>query len=276
MNIVVCVKQVPSSNEQMLDPVTGTVIREGVSSILNPFDAHAVEEAVRLKARTGSGIVSALSMGVPSAMETLRRVVAVGVDIGYLLSDRAFAGADTLATANALSLGVRKIGPFDIIICGRMATDGDTAQVGPMMAEMLDVPHVTDVAAIEEPRINETTLSPLARESERGLILLRMTDDGYERVSVQLPALITVTKEINVPRLPSVTGVLRGRAANITVWNASDIGANTDEIGLRGSATRVVRTERPPKRAGCHMLSGIDEARDLLHAIQPIDRQTDR
>ena len=162
MKIVVCVKQVPATGEQRLDPVTGTVIREGVASILNPFDAYALEEAVRLKERLG-GEITVLSMGVPSAQETLRRALAVGADRAILLSGRAFAGADTLATARALALAIRKLGGADLVLCGRMATDGDTAQVGPMLAELLGIPHAAqhfpgkaggsrrDVAAVHQP-----------------------------------------------------------------------------------------------------------------------------
>lgn len=256
MKITVCVKQVPAANEQRLDPVTGTVIREGVPSILNPFDAYALEEAVRLKGRLG-GEITVLSMGVPSARETLRRALAVGADRAILLSGRAFAGADTLATARALAKAIAKAGGADLVLCGRMATDGDTAQVGPMLAEMLDVPHAADVSEIE------------AIGGGR-VVLTRMTDDGYRREQLPLPALLTVVKEINVPRLPSVTGVLRGQAAEVTVWDAPDIGALPEEIGQRGSRTRVVRTARPAKRAGCRMVDGFAA---LMDAIQGAERK---
>ena len=196
MNIVVCVKQVPASNEARMDPVTNTLMREQVASILNPFDAFAVEEAVRLKARCAGSSVMAISMGVPSAAQTLRGVLAVGVDQAMLLTDRAFAGADTLATANTLASAIGILPQPDLILCGRMATDGDTAQVGPMLAEALGLPHVTDVAEIEQ-------------ISERRAVVRKLTDDGYVRLEVPLPALLSVTKEINVPRLPSIAGVLR-------------------------------------------------------------------
>ena len=256
MKITVCVKQVPAANEQRLDPVTGTVIREGVPSILNPFDAYALEEAVRLKERLG-GEITVLSMGVPSAQETLRRALAVGADRAILLSGRAFAGADTLATARALAKAIGKAGGADLVLCGRMATDGDTAQVGPMLAEMLGVPHAADVSEIE------------AIDGGR-VILTRMTDDGYRREQLPLPALLTVVKEINVPRLPSVTGVLRGQAAEVTVWDAPDVGALPEETGQRGSRTRVVRTARPAKRAGCRMVDGFAA---LMDAIQGAERK---
>ena len=256
MKITVCVKQVPAANEQRLDPVTGTVIREGVPSILNPFDAYALEEAVRLKERLG-GEITVLSMGVPSARETLRRALAVGADRAILLSGRAFAGADTLATARALAKAIGKAGGADLVLCRRMATDGDTAQVGPMLAEMLGVPHAADVSEIEAIDGGRVTLT-------------RMTDDGYRREQLPLPALLTVVKEINVPRLPSVMGVLRGQAAEVTVWDAPDVGALPEETGQRGSRTRVVRTARPAKRAGCRMVDGFAA---LMDAIQGAERK---
>ena len=256
MKITVCVKQVPAANEQRLDPVTGTVIREGVPSILNPFDAYALEEAVRLKERLG-GEITVLSMGVPSARETLRRALAVGADRAILLSGRAFAGADTLATARALAKAIGKAGGADLVLCGRMATDGDTAQVGPMLAEMLGVPHAADVSEIEAIDGGRVTLT-------------RMTDDGYRCEQLPLPALLTVVKEINVPRLPSVMGVLRGQAAEVTVWDAPDVGALPEETGQRGSRTRVVRTARPAKRAGCRMVDGFAA---LMDAIQGAERK---
>jgi len=231
MNICVCVKQVPASNETRLDPVTHTIIREGAEGILNPFDAFAVEEAVRLKARFG-GRVTALSMGIPAAEAMLRRVIAVGADDAVLLTDRAFAGSDTLATARVLARAVGKLGLPDLILCGRMATDGDTAQVGPMLAENLGLPHVSDVAAVES-------------LEDGALTVRRLTDDGYARVRVRLPALLTVLREINVPRLPSIEGVLRGEAAGIAVWDHDSVAMPPEQAGLAGSATRVVRTVRP-------------------------------
>lgn len=252
MKIVVCVKQVPATGEQRLDPVTGTVIREGVASILNPFDAYALEEAVRLKERLG-GEITALSMGVPSAQETLRRALAVGADRAILLSGRAFAGADTLATAQALALAIRKLGGADLVLCGRMATDGDTAQVGPMLAELLGIPHAADVSRVERVEDGRVTLE-------------RMSDDGYRAERLPLPSLLTVVKEINVPRLPSVTGVLRAARAEVTVWDAVDVGASPEDIGQRGSRTRVVRTSRPAKKAGCRMLGGFSALMEALQA----------
>ena len=257
MNIVVCVKQVPASNEARMDPVTNTVMREQVASILNPFDAFAVEEAVRLKARCAGSSVMAISMGVPSAAQTLRGVLAVGVDQAMLLTDRAFAGADTLATANTLASAIGILPQPDLILCGRMATDGDTAQVGPMLAEALGLPHVTDVAEIEQ-------------ISARRAVVRKLTDDGYVRLEVPLPALLSVTKEINVPRLPSIAGVLRSWEAEVQICSALQLGVDPEQVGLAGSETRVVRTMRPDHRVKSEVLTGSvpEQAEALLDRLR--------
>ncbi len=257
MNIVVCVKQVPASNEARMDPVTNTVIRENVESILNPFDAFAVEEAVRLKARCDGSSVMAISMGVPSAAQMLRGVIAVGVDQAMLLTDRAFAGADTWATANALASAIGILPQPDLILCGRMATDGDTAQVGPMLAEVLDIPHVTDVAEIVE-------------AGEHSVVVRKLTDDGYQVLQVPLPALLSVTKEINVPRLPSIAGVLRGAEAEVQICSAAQLGVDPARVGLAGSVTKVVRTMRPDHRVKSEVLEGSvpEQTRALLERLR--------
>ena len=256
MRICVCVKQVPASNETRLDPVTHTIIREGAEAILNPFDAFAVEEAVRLKTRYG-GSVTALRMGIPAAEAMLRRVIAVGADEAVLLTDRAFAGSDTLATARTLASAARKAGPFDLILCGHMATDGNTAQVGPMLAENMGIPHVSDVSAIES--------------VEAGFLTARrLTDDGYARVRTQLPALVTVLKEINIPRLPSVGGVFRGEKAEIIIWNRESLGIAPNETGLSGSATRVVKTVRPDLTVKAEVIEGTpaEQAARLIERLR--------
>jgi electron transfer flavoprotein beta subunit len=242
MNVVVCVKQVPGTNEVKMNKQTNTIIREGVESILNPFDAYALEEGLRIRDNMG-GKVTVLSMGIPSVAEMLRETVALGADEAVLLSDRAFAGADTLATAYALSMGVRKIGSCDLVICGKQATDGDTAQVGPSLAEKLGVPHTTYVRAIEEIR-------------EAYIRCQRMTDDGYEVVTMELPAVLTVVKEINEPRLPSLKGMMRAKKAAIPVWTAGDIGADKELCGLKGSPTQVVSTFVPAHDIQGEMIGG--------------------
>ena len=197
MNIIVCVKQVPGTNEVKINRETNTIVRESAEAIINPFDEHAIEEGVRLKEKTG-GKVTVLSMGIPKVADLLRETIAVGVDDAVLLTDRAFAGADTLATSYALAMGIRKLGEFDLIICGKQAIDGDTAQVGPSLAEKLGIPHATYVRKIEEIR-------------DGYMRCQRMTDDGYEVIEMPLPALITVVKEINEPRLPSIKGKLKAK-----------------------------------------------------------------
>lgn len=255
MNVVVCVKQVPGTTEVRMNPETNTIVREGVKSILNPFDAYAIEEALRIRDAHG-GKVTVLSMGIPSVAELLRETIALGADEAVLLSDRAFAGSDTLATAYALSMGLRRIGSFDLVLCGKQATDGDTAQVGPSLAEKLGVPHTTYVRAIEE-------------ISEAYIRCQRMTDDGYEVVEMPLPAVITVVKEINEPRLPSIKGMMRARKAEIPVWTADDVGADKNLCGLKGSPTQVVKTFVPVHDLRSEMLGGepAEQARALAERL---------
>lgn len=237
MNIVVCVKQVPGTNEVKMNKETNTIVREGVEAIINPFDEYAIEEAVRIREKVG-GTVTVLSMGIPKVADLLRETISVGVDNAVLLSDRAFAGADTLATAYALSMGIKKIGDYDLVICGKQATDGDTAQVGPSLAEKLGVPHTTYVRKIEEIK-------------EGYIRCQRMTEDGYEVIEMPLPAVITVVKEINEPRLPSIKGKLRAKKTEVTVYSADDLGADKNLCGLKGSPTQVVKTFVP-----VHEISG--------------------
>lgn len=247
MKIIVCVKQVPATNEVRMDPVTNTIIREGIESIINPFDTYAIEEALRLRERLGEAHLASLSMGIPNVTELLRETIALGFDEGCLLSDRPFAGADTLATAHALAKGVEKMGGADLILCGKMATDGDTAQVGPMLAQMLGWPQLTDVSAIEE--IND-----------KELVCRKLSDDGYQRVRIKLPAVVTVVKEINVPRLPSIKGLLRGKEAEIAVYNAQTVAADPAKIGLSGSPTQVVKTFTPDLSRQSEWLEGNSAA----------------
>lgn len=242
MNIIVCVKQVPASNEVKLNKETGTIIREGVASIINPYDTYALEEALRLKEAKG-GRITTFSMGIPSVAGLLGSTLALGADAAVLLSDRKFAGADTLATAYALAKGITKVGAFDLIICGKQATDGDTAQVGPSLAEKLGVPHVTNVQEIRE-------------IDEQYIRCVRLTDIGQETVELQLPAVITVVKDINLPRLPSISGLRKARAAEVTVWTAADINADANRIGLQGSPTQVTATFVPMHERESEQLSG--------------------
>ncbi|MDD5680143.1 MAG: electron transfer flavoprotein subunit beta/FixA family protein [Candidatus Omnitrophica bacterium] len=242
MNIIVCIKQVPDTTDVKIDPATNTLIREGVASVINPFDTYAIEEAVRLKEKFG-GKVIILTMGPPQAQQALKEAIAVGADEAILLSDRAFAGSDTLATSYALASGIKKIGSFDIILCGKQASDGDTAQVGPGISTHLDVPQVTYVKKIEE--INGNTAK-----------VERMVEEGFEIIEVPLPCLMTVVKEINEPRLPSLKGKMKATKAVITSWTAKDLGLDPARVGLSGSPTKVVKIFTPTPRAGGQILKG--------------------
>lgn len=255
MKIVVCVKQVPDTTEVKINPETNTLIREGVASIINPFDMYAIEEALRTREKLG-GTVTVLSMGPPQAAEALKEAIAMGADEAILLSDRAFAGADTLATSYALAKGIEKIGDVQLIFCGKQAIDGDTAQVGPEIAEKLGIPHVTYVKKIDE--INE-----------QEMIVERMNEDGYERVQLPLPALVTVVKEINEPRLPSLKGKMRAKNVEIPVWSAEMIGADPEKVGLNGSPTWVKRIFIPDMKCqGEVYCDNLEEAvKTLVEAI---------
>ncbi|MBU4375969.1 MAG: electron transfer flavoprotein subunit beta/FixA family protein [Candidatus Omnitrophica bacterium] len=242
MNIIVCIKQVPDTTDVKIDPATNTLIREGVASIINPFDTYAIEEAVRLKEKFG-GKVIVLTMGPPQAVAALKEAISVGVDEAILLSDRAFAGSDTLATSYALASGIKKIGSFDIILCGKQASDGDTAQVGPGISTHLDIPQVTYVKKIEEITNGKARVE-------------RMVEEGYEIIETPLPCLMTVVKEINEPRLPSLKGKMKANKAEIITWTSQDLGLEPLRVGLNGSPTKVVKIFTPPARAGGQMLKG--------------------
>ena len=242
MNIAVCVKQVPDTSDVKIDPETGTMKREGVSSILNPFDAYAVEEAVSLKEKH-TGKVTAVTMGPPQAAEVLRHVVAMGVDDVMLLSDRAFAGADTWATSYTLGLGLKKIDGLDLIICGKQAIDGDTAQVGPGIAVNLGLPFVAYVRKVIE-------------VADGKMKVERLIEDGYEVVEVTLPAVITVVKEINNPRMPSLKGKMKAKGLDIKPMDAASLGAIPENIGLAGSPTKVVKVFSPPPKGKRELIDG--------------------
>ena len=234
MEIVVCVKQVPDTTEVKIDPVKNTLIREGVPSIVNPFDKIAVEAALQLKEKYG-GRVRVISMGPPQAADALKECLAMGAEEAVLVSDRAFGGADTLATAYALSTSIEKMGTVDLILCGKQAIDGDTAQVGPGIAENLGWPQITYAAKIE---VNGNTIK-VDREHE----------DGYEIMETQLPAVVTVVKSIAEPRFPTVKGTMKANRAQIPVWTAAEIGADEKRIGMPGSPTQVRRIFTPKQRS---------------------------
>lgn len=249
MHIIVCIKQVPNTADVKIDPSTNTLIREGVESIVNPFDMYAIEEGVRLRERLG-GKVTVISMGPMQAESALKEAISMGVDDAVLLSDRAFAGSDTLATSYTLATAIKKLAPYDLIICGKQASDGDTAQVGPGIAVHLDLPQITYVRKIEE-------IKPSDPNGKGGYIRVeRLVEEGYEVIESTLPALITVVKEINEPRLPSLKGKIRASKMTIPVWNATYIQADPERIGLRGSPTVVSKIFSPPKRFGGKILKG--------------------
>ncbi len=246
MKIIVCLKQVPDAKNVRLDPVTNTMSREGVKSIMNPFDQNALEEAVSLVAEYG-GSVTALSMGPPQAGDMLRDAIACGADEAVLVSDRAFAGADTLATTYTLAQAIITLGGADLIICGKQAIDGDTAQVGPGLAKRLDFAYASCIRKV-------------SKVSDDAIFVQRMMDDGYDELKILLPALFTVVKEINEPRIPSLKGKMRAKKAEIKVFSAADIGADSKLLGLSGSPTKVDKVFAPEARGDRTMLDGsVDE-----------------
>ncbi|MDR3556908.1 MAG: electron transfer flavoprotein subunit beta/FixA family protein [Syntrophobacteraceae bacterium] len=245
MHIVVCIKQVPDTKNVRIDPDTHTLVRQGVESIINPFDMFAVEGALKIKDLNGAR-VTVMTMGPPQAAEALRETLGLGADDAVLLSDRAFAGSDTWATSTTLSAAIRKMGDVDLILCGKQAVDGDTAQVGPEMAALLDVPYATFVKKIdiEEPGF---------------LKVLRQTDEGSELWKLQLPALLTVIKELGEPRVPSLRHKMRAKKAEIAVWGNAELGLDPNSTGLCGSFTQVVRVFSPQRRTNRIQLEGSIE-----------------
>ncbi len=246
MKIVVCIKEVPATTKVKINPETNTLMREGVESIINPYDVYALEEGVCVKERLGGGSVVALSMGPPQVERSLKEAISLGADEAILLSDRAFAGSDTLATSYTLAMALDKIGDVGLVICGKQAIDGDTAQVGPEMSEKLDIPFVACVRKILE-------------ITEEKAIVERMTDDGYDVIELPLPAVITVVKDINTPRIAGLKGKMRAKKARITVWTATDINADEERIGLTGSTTKVTKVFAPQPRGLGMMLEGSPE-----------------
>ncbi|SHH36244.1 electron transfer flavoprotein subunit beta/FixA family protein [Sporanaerobacter acetigenes] len=244
MNIIVCLKQVPDTNEVKIDPVKGTLIREGVPSIINPDDRNALEEALKIKDACPDTKVTILSMGPPQADVALKEALAMGADEAILLSDRAFAGSDTWATSTAIAGAIKNIGDYDIIFCGRQAIDGDTAQVGPQIAEHLGIPQITYVEELE-------ILDGKVRAK-------RALEDGYFVVESEMPVLLTAIKELNEPRYPSIKGIYKAYRENkVTVWTANDYEVDRDNLGLDGSPTQVSKSFTPQGKASAvEMLEG--------------------
>ena len=252
MNIVVCVKQVPDTNEVKIDPKTGTLIREGVPSIMNPDDKNALEEALRIKDAQGA-TVTVVSMGPPQAEKALREALGMGADRAILVADRAFAGADTLATSRALAAALGRL-EYDVIFAGRQAIDGDTAQVGPELAEHLGIPQVTYVQKVEI--------------GGKGLKVRRATEEGYEDLDVRTPVLLTAIKELNEPRYMSIADIFASAKKEVSVWSAADLGVDKALIGLMGSPTRVKKSQaKDAKREGILVSKGAKEAAEQVAYI---------
>ncbi len=253
MKIVVCIKQVPDTNEVKLDPVTGTLIRDGVPSIINPDDKAGLEAALTLKETTGAE-VSVITMGPPQADAVLREAMAMGADNAYLVTDRAFGGADTLATSTTLAAAIKKL-DYDLIITGRQAIDGDTAQVGPQIAEHLGIPNISYA---EDIKIEGSSV-----------IVKRQYEDRYHTVKAQLPCLITALGEMNTPRYMTPGGVFDAyREKTVVIWTRADLEVADEAIGLKGSPTKVAQSfPKSVKAVGVKEVNlGADEAADYIVA----------
>ncbi|MDD6154056.1 MAG: electron transfer flavoprotein subunit beta/FixA family protein [Eubacteriales bacterium] len=237
--IIVCAKQVPDTNVIRINPETGTLIRDGVPSILNPDDANALEMALEIKDKYDDVTVTVVSMGPPQAKDLLREAIAMGADRGILLSDRAVGGSDTWATSNAVAAAIKYAGDFDVLIGGRQAIDGDTAQVGPQIAEKLGIPQVTYVQEYE------------LSEDRKTFTVQRQLEDGYEVVEVHTPCMLTCIKELNTPRYMSIGGIFADPDSKIEVVNADDVQVDKTTVGLKASPTNVFRSFTPkPKGKG--------------------------
>lgn len=234
MNVVVCIKQVPSSPKIEIDAKAGTLLRVEGERIINPFDMYALEEGIRLKERYG-GNVTAVTMGPPEAEAVLREALALGIDDAILLSDPAFEDSDQLATSCILARAIGKLGQPDLIICGRQTTDGDSGQVPPQLAEWLQLPFVSYVSKIEDVAAERMTVQ-------------RLVDEGHQVVEMTLPGVINVVKEINVPRLPSLRGLMQSKKAQVPTWTAKDLNLDVSRVGPQGSPTRVAQVLFPSRR----------------------------
>ncbi|MBQ4061562.1 MAG: electron transfer flavoprotein subunit beta/FixA family protein [Christensenellaceae bacterium] len=255
MKIIVFIKQVPDTNEVKIDPKKGTLIRDGVPSIINPDDKHAIEAAITLKEQHGAETI-VVTMGPPQADVALREALAMGIDKAYLLTDRAFAGADTWATSLTLAAAVNALGGADIILCGHQAIDGDTAQTGPSMAEKLDIAQITGAVDIEV--------------CGEDVCVQRETEEGVETVLAKLPVLITATKALNKPRYATVAGIVNAYDAEIVKLSAADINIDPDEVGTNGSPTSVARTFTPAPKGKGRMVEG-----SAAEAVAQIARELD-
>ena len=236
MKFVVCIKQVPDTTEVKVDPKTHTLIRDGVPSILNPYDQYAIEECVRLKEETGEGCVTVITMGPPQARSALMKCLALGADEAILISDKAFAGSDTWATAYTLAQAIKKIGLVDMVFCGQQAIDGDTAQVGPEIAQQLGIPQVTYVEKIE---IND----------KHKLTIHKQTEEGYHVLETKTPVLLALLPPTSFqPEHPPMSSILKAKRKPFNVWDVKSPGGDESNYGLDGSFTQVITTYTPPSR----------------------------
>jgi electron transfer flavoprotein beta subunit len=255
MNVVVCAKQVPDTTEITIDTHTKTLNRKAAPAVMNPFDAHAIEEALLITEKLG-GSVTVITMGPKRALQVIHEAFSMGVTNGILISDPAFSGSDTYCTAKILCCAISKISNVDLIICGKQAIDGDTAQVGPEIAEMLDIPHVSYV-------------NKIVNKNNDKIRMHRALEIGYEIVEMQLPGLITVLKDINTPRLPSFKLLCKGKKRDIPIWGLKDLNLELEEVGLAGSPTVVASTFIPENRKNVQMLQGTaeDKVKTLYNEI---------
>ena len=245
MKFVVAVKQVPDTAEVRIDPERGTLIRDGVPSIMNPFDTYALEEAMKWRDELG-GVVTVITMGPPQAESVLREAISMGADDAILISDRAFAGADTWATSHTLAAAVKELGDVDAVFFGKQAIDGDTAQTGPSVAASLDWPQITFIGKVRE--LNKDSITAE-----------RYVETGTQVVQAELPVVLTILKDANVPRVPSLRGKMKSRKVQIPVWGLADLALTEQETGLNGSPTKVVVTASPEPRTGGQIHEGSTE-----------------
>jgi electron transfer flavoprotein alpha/beta subunit len=261
MNVIVCIKQVPAKIKIEIDAKTGALASGGVDRAINPPDLYALEEGLRIKEKT-RGKVTVLTMGPAKAEESLKEAIGYGADEAILLTDPAFEGSDTWATSHVLARAINRFGQFDLVVCGKQSIDGETGQVGPMLAEGLGVPFIPLVNKIEE----------LGGSSIK---VMRMSDEGHQLIEMALPGVITVVKEINVPRIPSLRGLMAAKKAKIPVWNARELGIDPAMVGSVGSPTRVSKVFFPQRSAKSEILQGspeyqVDQLVDRLRQARAI------
>ncbi|MBR4435096.1 MAG: electron transfer flavoprotein subunit beta/FixA family protein [Clostridia bacterium] len=244
MKLIVCIKQVPDTAEVKLDPKTGRLIRDGVPSIINPDDKNALEAALRIKDENEGSTVTVVSMGPQQADIAMREALAMGADEAILISGREFGGSDTWATSYIIATALKKIGDYDMILCGRQAIDGDTAQVGPQIAEQLGIAQITYARDI---KLNGRTVT-----------VERMLEDGFQVVEAELPVLITAIKELNTPRYMTPRGIYKAYEKQVKIWGFADVPVDEAKIGLKGSPTNVNKTFSPEQKGKGEMLEGAD------------------